>query len=219
MDMSEKFLRCLVDGKFERMECPQCENTFLTNVYAMECNETSGTLQLFCEKCRKAFLADLNSPSGRQYVILEKYALGLEYFKDAIKAEQLKNIPFIRRVGVLDENDHILDPNSICLFTHDEPEFRLIYIMERLEHLDDEDVTFFNESVHEIDWMAEAERELVYGWVSERYNQSLAEDIRKLYHYYLQHKDFLAWDLHGNNLMRRADTKEIVIMDPYTLRT
>ncbi len=194
-DTDQTILDHFLQGKYPQMDCPQCENTFLTNVYSME---------------------DPNREATDQYVLLEKHALGLEYFCHAIKAYDLVKIPTIRRIGVLSADDEPLDTAQIQLFTHEEPDYRIIYVMERLQHLDTADSAFFTEHVHEIDWMAEADRHRIWTWVSERYSPELAEDIRRLCCYYRDHKEFVAWDLHGDNLMRRAHTGEIVVMDPFT---
>ncbi len=45
-----------------------------------------------------------------------------------------------------------LDPSCIHLFSLKEPDYRLIYVMERLEHLDEADTTFFTEHVYDMDW-------------------------------------------------------------------
>ncbi len=188
-DSSNSILDGFLQGKFERMNCPQCENTFLTNVYAMP---------------------------GDDYVLLEKYALGLEYFCDAIQQYDLTQVPFIRRIGVLGaEDDSVQPPEVIQLFTYNEPDYRVIYVMERLEHLGEADAAFFSDHVFGMDWKEEHTRHEILAWIRERYGETLAEDIRKLCLYFRQHEDYLAWDLHGNNLMRRTRDGEIVVMDPF----
>lgn len=81
-----------------------------------------------------------------------KNMLGLEYFNDAIRQHQLTHVPFIKRIGILDECDQTLAPDVVQLFSHEEPDYRLIYIMERLEHLDEADAQFFTDYVYGMDW-------------------------------------------------------------------
>ena len=218
MDASKEILDCFLQGKFKRMDCPQCENTFLTNVYELGCFDHGKKISVHCTRCKKVFLADTTTQAWSDYVILEKYALGLEYFCDAIQQTQAVQVPFIRRVGVLDEKDRSLDPSCIKLFSPEEPDFRMIYVMERLEHLDEETAAFFTEHVYGMDWKDEQARAEILGWISEKYGQQLSDDIRKLCRYYRDHAEFLAWDLHGDNLMRRRKDGEIVIMDPFALK-
>lgn len=215
IDSSQDILDCFLSGKFKRMECPQCENTFLTKVYEMKCFDAGRKLSLKCAECKRLFVADTANEAWRNYVLLEKRALGLEYFMDAIRQYDLQNVPFVRRVGVLDDNDKPLDPSCIQLFSVTEPDYRIIYVMERLEHLDEADANFFTEHVHEIDWMEEAERAKVWQYVAQQYSTDLADDLRKLCQYYRQHQDYLHWDLHGDNLMRSAKDGRIVVMDPF----
>ena len=69
-----------------------------------------------------------------------------------------------------------------------------------------------------MDWKDEATRRQIIQWIAERYGQPLAEDVRKLCRYFRKHEEFLAWDLHGDNLMRRKSDGVIVVMDPYALK-
>lgn len=218
VDASKEILNCFLSGKFKRMDCPQCENTFLTNVYEMHCFDDNRKISITCERCHKSFIADTTSPGWHNYVVLEKYALGLEYFCDAIRQYELTAVPFIRRIGILAEDDTNLDTSVIQLFTHEEPGFRLIYIMERLEHLDDADSEFFTEHVYGMDWKDEKTRHEIFGWIEGRYSKALSEDIRKLCRYHREHEEYLAWDLHGDNLMRRIHDGSIVVMDPFALK-
>lgn len=105
-------------------------------------------------------------------------ALGLEYFYDAIQQYDLVRVPFIRRVGILDENDINLDPSVVQLFSYAEPDYRMIYVMERLEHLDEADAAFFTEHVYGMDWKDDKTRAEVLEWVATSYGETLAEDIR-----------------------------------------
>jgi hypothetical protein len=215
LDSSKEILECFLSGKFKRMNCPQCENTFLTNVYEMKCFDHGKKLSIKCARCKQAFFADTTGEAWSDYVILEKYALGLEYFCEAIKYHEVASVPFIRRVGILDENDNSLDPSNIHLFSHEEPNYRLVYVMERLQHLDKADTTFFTENVYGMDWKDDKTRADIYAKVKERYGVTLAEDIRKLCLYFRIHEPYLSWDLHGDNLMRRTRDGQIVVMDPY----
>lgn len=209
---TQAILECFVDGYFKRMNCPQCENTFLTNVYEIHCNPNRSATD--CLSCHSHFF-HTHLHRWEQFVVLEKFALGLEYFCDAIQHCGLTQVPFIRRIGVLDEHNHMLDPKTIQLFTHDEPQYRLIYVMERLEHLDETDAAFFTEHIHNMDWQEEAVRLEIHAALRTRYGDALANDIRQLCLYFREHEDYLAWDLHGENLMRRPHDGRIVIMDPY----
>lgn len=215
LDASQEILECFINGKFKRMDCPQCENTFLTKVYEMKCFDGGNKLSLTCAECKRRFLADTTNDAWENYVLLEKQALGLEYFLDAIQQCQLSNVPFARRIGVLDEDGKPLDPACIKLFSFEEPNYRVIYVMERLAHLDKADADFFTEHVHNIDWMEEADRIKVWAYVAERYTPELADDLRKLCKYYRVHQKYLNWDLHGDNLMRQVKDDKIVVMDPF----
>lgn len=215
LDASKEILECFLSGKFKRMDCPQCENTFLTKVYEMKCFDSGKKLNLKCAECKRIFTADTADNAWKNYVLLEKQSLGLEYFLDAIQHHDLKNVPFARRVGVLDEEGQSLDSSCIHMFSFEEPDYRIIYVMERLEHLDEADAEFFTEHVHEIDWMEQVDRAKVWNYIAERYNEALAEDIRKLCQYYREHEKYLSWDLHGDNLMKRVKDGTIVVMDPF----
>ncbi|MBO0614390.1 hypothetical protein [Thiothrix fructosivorans] len=215
LDSSKEILDCFLSGKFKRMDCPQCENTFLTKVYEMKCFDSGKKLSVKCAECKRLFTADTDHAAWKNYVVLEKQSLGLEYFLDAIQKHKLTNVPFARRVGVLDEEGQPLDPACIHLFTFEEPDYRIIYVMERLEHLDEADAAFFTEHVHDIDWMEQADRLKVWAYVAERYGAALAEDMRKLCLYYRENKKYLNWDLHGDNLMHRMTDGKIVVMDPF----
>ncbi len=57
-DSSKEILECFIKGKFKRMNCPQCENTFLTNVYEMKCFDHGKKLSVKCAHCKQVFLAD-----------------------------------------------------------------------------------------------------------------------------------------------------------------
>lgn len=215
LDSSKAILDCFLNGKFKRMDCPQCENTFLTKVYEMKCFDAGKKLSIRCAECKRNFTADTDSESWRNYVILEKQSLGLEYFMDAIQQSGLQNVPFVRRVGVLDDDGKPLDPTCIHLCSFEEPDYRIIYVMERLEHLNEADSAFFTEHVHNIDWMEQEDRPKVWNYVAERYGAALAEDMRKLCLYYREHQKYLNWDLHGDNLMRSIADGRIVVMDPF----
>lgn len=218
MDTSKDLLDCFLQGKFQRMICPQCENTFLTNVYEMKCLEHGKSLSLKCATCQRTFTAETSSGAWKNYVILEKYALGLEYFYDAIQQYELTQVPFIQRIGVLDEENQILDPTHVRLYKHEEPDYRIIYLMEKLEHLDEADSAFFTDHVYGMDWKEKPVRQEILGWIRERYSAELAEDIRKLCLYFREHEDFLAWDLHGDNIMRRVKDGSLVVMDPFAIK-
>lgn len=181
-----------INHEYEQIICDKCMLTFLTNVY------------------------DIGSPS----VLLEKRSLGLEYFCEAIKTLNLIKIPKVERIGVLDEDDNIiLQPESKQeIFAGKETDYRYLYVMEKLVHLGDKDTEFFNESVKEMNWKDDIERQQILAIVKQQYGELLAKEISQLYHFYAQYKNVLAWDLHGDNLMQKIDSDEIVVIDPYTRR-
>ena len=218
LNASKELLEGFVQGKFKQLNCPQCENTFLTNVYEVQCLDLGSQKAVKCAEVKPAFPADGLHSKWSPYVILEKFALGLEYFQDAIISYELKQVPYMRRLGVLDEHNNVLDPATIQLFKPEEPEYRILYLMERLEHLGEEDAEFFNEYVYGMDWKDKSVRQEIVQWIGQRYGEPLAEDIRKLCLYFRAHEEFLAWDLHGDNLMRRIRDGQIVVMDPYAVK-
>ncbi|WP_020558044.1 hypothetical protein [Thiofilum flexile] len=172
--------------------------------------------QIFCEKCMNTFLTNVYDHGD--YVILEKFSLGLEYYRDAIKHKHIQSTPAFTLLGVLDGfKNEVLNPDIIQLRTHEEPDYRLIYIMEKLTHLSEADEQFFTNRVHGLNWLDEAKRHLTLEWIEEKYGLVLAQDIRQLCRYFRENQDYIEWDLHGDNLMRRPQTQELVILDPYTL--
>ena len=185
----EKVIYKFVAGDYEQIHCKECEMTFLTHVYAYDEN----------------------------HVLLEKRSLGLEYYCGAIHSQGLVKVPKIQRVGILDEEDNIVDgPTQSEIYSGEETDLRFIYIMEKLQHLDEADIKYFDKCVKDLEWQSEADRQKIINGVSKKYNKELAIDIEKLYFFFKQHENVLAWDLHGENLMQRLDTKEVVILDPYT---
>lgn len=174
--------------------------------------------QIFCEKCAMTFLTNVYNFSETQ-VLLEKRSYGLEYYCSAIHDQLLTKIPDIHRIGVLTEDNEIVKvPADEIIYSGHETELRFIYIMERLQHLDDDDSAYFDRCVKDLDWANEEDRKKIINGVSKRYNPELAQDILKLYNFYKQYENVLAWDLHGDNLMQRISNGEIVILDPYTRR-
>ncbi|MEZ5537224.1 MAG: hypothetical protein R3F02_16560 [Thiolinea sp.] len=216
MNPGDVLLKLFIDGHFPQISCPQCENTFLTNVYSVDCATGDRVLSLKCERCRDILLPD--APGNTNYVLLEKRSLGLEYFCDAMQKLNLTQIPYTRRVGVLSEDDEVLPFSTVKLFSDEEPDFRMIYIMERLEHLGEEDGQFFSEHIYGFDWQDEAVRQKLLGLIAEKYTSALAEDIRLLCRYFRENERFLSWDLHGDNLMRRPGTGEVVVLDPFVVK-
>jgi hypothetical protein len=172
--------------------------------------------QIFCEKCAMTFLTNVYDFSDT-HVLLEKRSYGLEYYCGAIQSEALTKVPKIERIGILTEDDEIVDiPSQEIIYSGEETDLRFIYVMERLKHLDEEDSAYFDRCVKDLEWKNDADRQKIIEGVSKRYDPELAQDIAKLYRFYTKYKDVLAWDLHGDNLMRRIETDEIVILDPYT---
>ncbi len=185
----QQVLGSFVAGQYPQIHCEKCENTFLTNVYDFD--ET--------------------------HVLLEKRSLGLEYYCGAIHKHKLTKVPDIERVGVLDEEDNIVDkPDHTEIYSGNETDFRFVYVMEKLRHLDEEDAAYFDRCVSDLDWKSKADRHKIIAGVTRRYNTELAQDIDHLYEFYKGYEHFMAWDLHGDNLMQRVKTDEIVILDPYT---
>jgi hypothetical protein len=172
--------------------------------------------QIFCEKCAMTFLTNIYNFS-ETHVLLEKRSYGLEYYCGAIQAQSLVKVPKIERIGILTEEDEIVNsPSQNIIYSGEETELRFIYIMERLQHLNEEDSTYFDRCVKDLEWKKEQDRQEIFHGVSEKYNHELADNILKLYKFHVKHADILAWDLHGDNLMQRVDSKEIVILDPFT---
>ena len=156
--------------------------------------------QIHCEKCEMTFLTNV-------------YRFG------AIHNQGLTKVPNIHRIGILDEDDNIVaSPSQDEIYSGDETDLRFIYVMEKLQHLDEADSAYFDECTHSFDWKSDEDRKEIIAGVTKRYNPELAEDIINLYHFYKKHENVLAWDLHGDNLMQRIDTGEVVILDPYTRR-
>jgi hypothetical protein len=174
--------------------------------------------QIFCDQCMDTFLTNVYN-YDEQHVLLEKRGLGLEYFCNAIQHYQLIHIPIITRIAVLDENDIQINlPIGKELFQSTETEYRYIYIMEKLIHLDEDDSQFFNKNTQDLELFIKKDKYKALDNISKQYNASLAKDIEKLCYYYLENQVFIAWDLHANNLMKRVKTGEIIILDPYAVR-
>lgn len=188
---TESVLNNFIADEYPQIHCEKCEKTFLTNVYHFD--ETN--------------------------VLLEKRSLGLEYYCGAIHQHALNKVPKIKRVGILDEyNSPVDQPTKEQIYSGEETDHRFIYIMEKLKHLNEEDSDYFDRCVKNLEWQKASDRKKIFTGIEERYNSQLAEDIMKLFEYYSQYEDVLAWDLHGDNLMQRLENNEIVILDPYTRR-
>ena len=189
--INDNVVQQFIAGDYEQIHCEKCEMTFLTNVYMFDDN----------------------------HVLLEKRSLGLEYYCGAIHDQGLTKVPNIQRVGILDEEDNIVEsPSQEEIYSGDETDLRFIYVMEKLQHLEEADSAYFDKCIHSFDWQSESDRKEIIAGVSQRYNPELAKDILNLFHFYKKHENVLAWDLHGDNLMQRINNKEIVILDPYTRR-
>ena len=174
--------------------------------------------QIICDKCMETFLTNVYEYDD-EHVLLEKRGLGLEYFCHALHEFHLTHIPAIDRIGVLNEDDEIIDlPFGEELFQTDETDYRYIYIMEKLLHLEKEDEEFFNGSTQNLELQSIENKTKVFENINEKYGKTLAEDISDLCRYYREHEDYIAWDLHADNLMRRPKTGEIVILDPYAVK-
>ncbi len=176
--------------------------------------------QIFCDKCMLTFLTNVYHFDA-QHVLLEKRSLGLEYFCEAIKTLKLSKIPKVERIIVLDEEDNVIDPppSKEEVFSGRETDYRYIYVIERLVHLSDKDTAFFNKSVKDMDWKNDSERQQILAIVEQQYGKLLSVEISYLYDFYAKHSNVLAWDLHGDNLMQKIDSDEIVVIDPYTRRS
>ena len=178
-----------IAGAYEQIQCVECELTFLTNVYMFD----------------------------EGHVLLEKRSLGLEYYSGAIHSKGLTKVPNIQSIGILDEDDNAVQaPSQEEIYSGDETDLRFIYVMEKLKHLNQDDRDYFDRCVKDLEWQSDEDRAKIIAGVTKRYNKELAQDIAKLYEYYKQYEDILAWDLHGENLMQRIDSDEVVILDPYT---
>ena len=187
--IDDNVIHQFIAGDYEQIHCEKCEMTFLTNVFMFDDN----------------------------HVLLEKRSLGLEYYCGAIHNQGLTKVPNIHRVGILDEDNNIVEsPSQEEIYSGDETDLRFIYVMEKLQHLEETDSTYFDKCTQNFDWKSESDRKEILAGVTQRYNPELAEDILKLYYFYKKHENVLAWDLHGDNLMQRINSKDIVILDPYT---
>ena len=185
----QHILEHFIAGDYPQIHCEKCESTFLTNVFDF----------------------------GDDHVLLEKRSLGLEYYCGAIHEKKLVKVPHITRIGIIDEEDNIAPPpRQTDIYSGCETHFRFIYVMEKLQHLNDEDTHYFDHFVKDLDWMNKNDRLKVIDEISESYDPELAKDIEELFEFYAQHIGVIAWDLHSDNLMQRPSNKEIVILDPYT---
>lgn len=174
--------------------------------------------QIICEKCMETFLTNVYDYDD-EHVLLEKRGLGLEYFCNALEKFHLSHIPAIDRIGILNEDNEVVDiPIGDELFQSDETDYRYIYIMEKLLHLEEDDEKFFNRSTQDLELQSVEDKKIVFGEIKEKYSESLAEDISDLCRYYRENDKYVAWDLHADNLMRRVKTGEIVILDPYAVK-
>ena len=190
--MDKKFiLEKFCRGEFEQIICDKCMETFLTNVYAYD----------------------------DEHVLLEKRGLGLEYFCDALQKYHLTHIPQIDRIGVLDEDCNPVEVSQgEELFRDEETDYRYIYIMEKLVHLDKKDEEFFNNNTQNLELQSIEKKMNAFEEIGQRYGSSLAEDISDLCRYYREYENYIAWDLHADNLMVREKTGEIIILDPYAVK-
>lgn len=187
--MNKKIIQNFIDGQYERIICEKCLNTFMTNVYYY-------------------------SPTQ---VLLEKRELGLEYFCHATHTLELSSVPDVISLGIIDEDNHIIPSESRDkLFTTSETDFRYLYLMERMEHLDQEEAQFFDNCIQQLDKLDNKTQNLGFSTLADKHGEILRNDIHKLFDYSQQHKEFILWDLHGDNLMRRANG-QLVILDPFTL--
>lgn len=174
--------------------------------------------QIICDKCMETFLTNVYAYDD-EHVLLEKRGLGLEYFCNALQKFHLSHIPAIDRIGILNENNEVVDlPIGKELFQSDETDYRYIYIMEKLLHLEESDEKFFNSNTQNLELQSIENKTKVFEEINEKYGETLAEDISDLCRYYRENEEYVAWDLHADNLMRRVKTDEIVILDPYAVK-
>lgn len=173
--------------------------------------------QIYCEKCMNTFLTNVYNFSD-DYVLLEKRSLGLEYFCHAINKKGLIRHPEVIRIGILDEDDNVIHNRpDYELFNDEETDYRYIYVMEKMEHLSEDEGKVFDECIKDMDWKDEDECQKGLGKIAETYDVGLRNDIERLFEYYNDHKKYVLWDLHGDNLMRRLEDRQIVILDPYAM--
>jgi hypothetical protein len=192
MVMNKKLiLEKFLKNDYEQIVCEQCLTTFLTNVYDYD----------------------------RQHVLLEKRSLGLEYFCNAISNYPLTHIPKISRIAVLNEEDQQLEISLTQeLFQQQETDYRYLYIMERLLHLEKEEAYFFEHNTQDLELFPDRNKQKAFDNIQARYGLNLVSDIMNLCAYYRKNEAFIAWDLHADNLMKREKTGEIVILDPYAVK-
>lgn len=187
----KEILNNLVEEKYERIFCEKCMTTFLTYVYKYD----------------------------EEHVLLEKRALGLEYFCDAIHEFSLPSTPKLTRIGVLDEDGNIIElPIGGELFSNKETEYRYIYIMERMEHLNEKEAMIFDKCIKNIDWIDDLDRRKSLKEVGKKFGIKLQMEVELLFSYYEDHQDYILWDLHGDNLMKRFDSGDIVFLDPFAIK-
>lgn len=186
-----EILNNLINDKYERIYCEKCMNTFLTNVYAFD----------------------------DKHVLLEKRALGLEYFCHAIHEFSLLSTPNLTRIGILEEDNKIINlPPDGELFTSTETDYRYIYVMEKMEHLDENEAEIFNKCIRDLDWINDLDRRKALKEVGKAFGITLQMEVELLFSYYEDNKEYVMWDLHGDNLMKRIDTGDVVLLDPFAMQ-
>ncbi|MCK5727168.1 MAG: hypothetical protein KAH22_10125 [Thiotrichaceae bacterium] len=188
--MNKEIVQNFIDEQYQRIICDQCLNTFMTKVFDY-------------------------SPS---HVLLEKRTLGLEYFCHATQELNLICVPDVQALGIINEDDQIVPSQSKDkLFSAIETDFRYLYLMERMEHLNKEEAKFFDDCIQQLDSIDDATRKKGFKQLANKHGQILRHEIQALFTYSQQYQEYIVWDLHGDNLMRR-NTGELVILDPFTFR-
>ncbi len=173
--------------------------------------------QIICEKCMNTFMTNVYDYST-ECVLLEKRALGLEYFCHAIHENGLSKFPEVIKIGLLDEDDNVVVNTPYEeLFAESETDYRYLYVMEKMEHLGKEDAGIFNGLIKDLDWKNEEERERSLSMVSMQFGKTLKREIELLFAYYQAHKKYILWDLHGDNLMKRIGSDDVVVLDPFAI--
>ena len=166
--MNEKIVQNFIEGQYKRIICEKCLNTFMTNIYYY-------------------------SPS---HVLLEKRELGLEYFCHAIHSLKISSAPDVTSLGIIDEDDQFVSTDAKDkLFSTSETNFRYLYLMERMEHLEESEAEFFDQCIQQLDNLDNDTQEIGFSTLANKHGKQLRDDIKKLFTYSQEHKNFVLWDL------------------------
>ena len=85
MNPSKQLLTLFLNDHFEQMSCRQCETTFLTNAFSLDCTQGDKAFQETCKQSLQLLCPQASDEVP--FVLLEKRSLGLEYYCDAMKQQ------------------------------------------------------------------------------------------------------------------------------------